>query len=284
MEGAVSLDRVVASLASIGSMPLTIHGLFVVGLVVGLILWLFGKKLLKPAFALFGLFMGGLIGLLLSASLLPATVAGVPTVYLGIGVGAVLGLIQGLATFRFAMAISAALIVALAASLGAAAWMKFEPLKRASETMRQAPAALISSAEKPPADTTSQPLAERLKPVAERVEAFASDIWSEFRQEWASLQPSQQTTMVLAGLGGLLGGLIVGLIFPKRMSIVVTALLGSAVWVPCGVWLAAAMDMPGKQFLTQSASTWLMVWFSLAALGVIIQTTMLNRSAKPAKE
>lgn len=270
------LGWLASTATAIGDLPAAIHLFAGVGLVVGLIMWLLGKKLLKPAFALLGMFVGGVLGFLLAATVLPATVVGVPAIYLGLGVGAVLGLVQGLATFRFAMAISASLIVAIAATLGAAAWMKFEPLQRAAEVAGRSPIELAPEI-RPPSLTSAENLKAAMKPVGEQVGAFVDEAREQLRQEWIALSTKQQTTIVLSALGGALVGLIFGLVFPTRASAGLTAMLGTAVWLPAAAWLLAAADVPFREHLRQSALVWLIVWIIVAAVGWTLQLTVMNR-------
>jgi len=273
-------QSLLASVSSLRNLPPAAHALTVGGLLTGLALWLFGGKLLKPAFALIGLIVGGMIGFLLVPTFMPATVAGVPTPYLGLGFGAILGLIQGLVLFRFSMAVCAALIFGLAATLGGAAWMKFEPLKRAADVASQ-PVSDLANAQgvtslTPP---SRQEIVENLRPVADKVQAFLDDAGAQLKGEWVKLTSRQQGTLVLCGLAGILGGLILGLVFPKKSSALVTALVGAAVWVPCAAWLAVAWNAPGNERLNFTALTWLVIWVCVAIAGLVIQATLLRKKS-----
>lgn len=278
---------VLASLGALQDLPSAAHWLVGGVLLVGLVLWLFGRRLLKPAFALLGLVSGGLLGFLLLPAVAPATIVGVPSPYLGLGLGAVLGLIQGLAFFRFAMAIAAAAMLALAAGIGSAAFMKFEPLRHAAEVARQpvstisplTPAGLSAAP-----DDARGPVVERLQPVAQKVTGFLEELWGTLRDEWAKLTTRQQAVIVLSTLVGAGAGLVAGLIFPKRSSAALTALLGAAVWLPAAAWLLIALDTPLKGSMDQPAIVWLGVWGALAAIGLALQMTVLRPGqSKPAE-
>ncbi len=273
-------QSLLASASTLRDLPPAAHALALGGLLTGLALWLFGGKLLKPAFALIGLIVGGMLGFLLVPTFTPATIASVPTPYLGLGLGAVMGLVQGLVLFRFSMAVCAAIIFGLSATLGAAAWMKFEPLKRAADVASQPVGAIagasgVSSLSTP----TREEVTQNLRSVAERAQAFLDDVGAQLRGEWVKLSSRQQGTLVLSGLGGILAGLVVGLVFPKKSSALVTALVGAAVWVPCAAWLAVAWNAPGNERLNFTALTWLVIWVCVAIAGLAIQATLLRRKA-----
>jgi hypothetical protein len=276
------LSQILASTSTLRELPPAAHALAIGGLITGLALWLFGGKLLKPAFALLGLVIGGMLGFLLVPAFFSTTILGVPSPYVGLGLGLLLGLIQGLVLFRFSMAICTALILGLAATLGAAAWMKFEPLKRAADVANQPVSTLTGSV---PAGASSltiptrEEAIEKLRPVAERVGAFLDDAGEQLKSEWTKLTPRQQGTLVISGLAGILGGLILGLVFPKKSSALVTALVGAAVWIPCAAWLAIAANAPGNERLNFTAFTWLLIWLGVTILGLVIQATLLKKKA-----
>lgn len=258
-------------------LPTSAHALALGALIGGLIMWAFGRRLLKPAFALAGICLGGLLGLVLVPSFAPDTILGVPSAWIGLGLGLVLGLVQAIALYRFTMAVAAAVILGVAGTLGAASWMKFEPIQRISEV---APTPVPIGEFTPPALTqppTAEQLLEHVKPVAERVRVFAVEIGDAIAAEWALLSSKQQGILVLSGLGGVVLGLVLGLVFPSRASAVVTSLLGAAAWLPAAAWLSAATEAPWHGRLPTTAMTWLIVWVSVSTLGVLIQLSMSAR-------
>src|SRR5512140_1812676 len=108
--------------SSVRSLPWVAHAVVGAGLAAGIVMWLCGGRLLKPVFALLGGLMGGSIGFVLMASV-TESIAGIPSPYLGLGVGAVLGLIAGIALFRFAVAISTGLAFGIAGLLVSATYL-----------------------------------------------------------------------------------------------------------------------------------------------------------------
>lgn len=264
---------------TIRDLPADVHLLAIAGVVVGLVMWLFGKRLLKPAFVVLGMFLGAVIGFVIASAAMPETIVGVPSIFVGLGVGAVLGLVQGLTTYRFAMAISAAVMLCLASTLGAAAWLRFEPLAKAAQVAGSS-AIELKPALTPQSLGSAAEIKAAVKPVGEQVQAFVSQAADQLRHAWGGLQASEQTTIVLSGLGGAIVGVIFGLIFPTRASAGLTAMLGAAVLLPSAAWLLAAADAPGREHLPQSALVWLIVWLAVAAVGCILQLTVMNRRAK----
>lgn len=94
--------------------------------VVGGIVWLFGGKLLKPAFILIGGVIGSAIGAVYTPSLIQ-TIGGLPAAYPGMAVGLIIGMILSVVLFRFAMATMTAGILGAAGILTAVIALAYVP-------------------------------------------------------------------------------------------------------------------------------------------------------------
>lgn len=301
-------EGVTTSLTSaVQALPIAAHLLAGGALGAGLILWCMGRRVVKPMFALVGGLVGGGAGFLLAPAFGPAEIGGIASPYLGLGVGAVLGLIAGVMLFRFAVAISTGTVLGLAGvlvslilmtspevqaeagdALGAAALQTFQGPEDGSADETVAPGA-DPSALAPPAPAEFVPSVDaalseetklKMKAVAERVEAFLAALGEELRPRWEALPGRARLTIIAAGLGGAAVGFLLGLVMPQRSSAAVTALFGAAVWLPAAVWLAHALDAPGREILNLSALAWTVTWVVLAAVGFAAQVSGMRRPKK----
>ncbi|HLO41702.1 MAG TPA: hypothetical protein VK176_11820 [Phycisphaerales bacterium] len=93
---------------------------------VGGIVWLFGGKLLKPAFILIGGVLGAAVGAVYTPGV-TQTIGGLPAAYPGMAVGLVVGMILAVVLFRFAMATLSAGIIGSACILAAIISLAYVP-------------------------------------------------------------------------------------------------------------------------------------------------------------
>src|SRR5690606_1985356 len=103
-------------------------------------LWLFGRKLAKPAFFLVGGLLGAAAGFLLLPAFGTPDIADVPSPYIGLGVGAAAGLILAGFVFRFTMALASAAVVGIAALLISSIYVTANPPDPENTEQVQTPA------------------------------------------------------------------------------------------------------------------------------------------------
>jgi hypothetical protein len=115
------------ALDALSALPVGAHLTVVVAILVGLALWLFGRKLAKPAFLLVGGLLGAAAGFLLLPAFGTPAIAEVPSPYIGLGVGAAAGLIVAGFVFRFTMALASAAVVGIAALLISSIYVTANP-------------------------------------------------------------------------------------------------------------------------------------------------------------
>lgn len=115
------------ALDALSALPIGAHLTVVVAILIGLALWLFGRKLAKPAFFLVGGLLGAAAGFLLLPALGTPDIAGVPSPYIGLGVGAAAGLIVAGFVFRFTMALASAAVMGIAALLISSIYVTANP-------------------------------------------------------------------------------------------------------------------------------------------------------------
>ena len=134
------------------------------------------------------------------------------------------------------------------------------------------------------APTIREPLADLndVNPASQRAREFWGAIKSESCEAWGSLPSGGKVWIACAGLVGLAMGTILGLMLPAWSAGATTSLVGSAIWLPCGVWLAHATGVPGHTHLTLSPIGWAMVWVVAALIGMAAQWRGLIDTGEPA--
>ena len=111
-----------SAIAQLRDLPWGAHALAAGALATGLILWLIGRRVLKPMVVVLFLLLGSAVGFVA----LPMTgLAGSVSVYVGMLVGAAVGALMGVLLYKFAMAVGLGLVLGVAAPLTAAAVMSF---------------------------------------------------------------------------------------------------------------------------------------------------------------
>ncbi len=243
-----------------------VMALAAVAVVVGLILWLSGGKLLRPASVLGSAITGGFLGWSLLPRVLPQIVEGVPTPMIGLAVGVAGGAGLGLALYRLTAAALSATTLA-GAGLVAAAFL------------------LPSTTDPAPVPTVSiAAIGETISTIRTRDAADAA--WRTTGElalaRWEHLEEKGRATVLAgAGLGGVLG-LLLGGLAPRRSSAIATALLGSGVLLG-GAWsLMHSLAIPGRELFTHGLVVNVVVWLALAAVGLAIQWPSRAPAGEPA--
>lgn len=273
-----TLLTVIQDPGSFQALPAAAHILAGIGVLTGLVFWLMGRKLLKGAFALFGGVAGAMAGFFLLPTVMESFY-GVPSPYLGLAAGALIGLSIGVFLFRFAVAITTGLALGLAGALIGAVYIHFAPAPPSETPAIAAPALNTPIPPTGLSPTTSDRIQKALdaaRPMAQDVADFVSHRADEVYTAWKALPTHEQMVMAISGFGAASIGFALGLLAPKRSSAIATALFGSALWMGCGVWLAEAANMPGYDRL-HNAVVWLPAWLILAMAGFVLQIKGLGR-------
>jgi len=268
--------------ASLTSLPMAAHVLAAGALIAGVILWLMGRKVLRPIFCILGCLSGAAAGFFLMAQTAD-TFFGVPSPYVGMVVGAILGLAAAYMLFRFAVAISTGLALGLAATLIAAAYLNFRPAPPPSAPLTT-PALSAPGFDSTglPSLTTKEEVIEAVRPIAREVQEFVTAKFQDLRTAWEARTGQDRLILAGSGIGAAVAGFLVGLMAPRRSAAVATALVGSAVWMASAAWIATATRAPGHEHLDQTAVVWLVIWLVVASMGVALQITGLKQKKKPA--
>lgn len=289
------------SLPEGGTVPLA------VALIAGIVLWLFGAKLVKPVFFVFGFAIGGFVG----ATVLPLT--GLPPIEIGsitltpgitgLIAGAIIGSLIALAMFRIVITMTAAFAFAVAGLLGAMVFLHFNPTPTDPNAIDESSLALSETIddtnERVFEDALNREAANRaidalndqstddpfidsdtkqeLLDAAERSRAFVQRSVNKVNRQLESMPARDKMIAFSSMFAGLALGLLVGVTMPTRTAALVTALLGSAVWIGAGVALLTANNGTLPEFLHRSAVVWAAAWIVITLVGLVVQLGFLRK-------
>lgn len=268
--------------------PISLPLIVGIGLACGLILWLFGKQVLKPIIAILGGAWGSALGILAPTWLGISMIGDVPASLVGMGVGALLGALVGLALYRTLITFTtglafgtAGLLVSLAILSGAPAAAETPDSAMTIPQVAQVEPAGEAETQAP---VQEQTVSEATAVVAERASRFVRESMHAVTQRFDTLSEHDRLTVLGSTLGGLLIGLIAGLAAPGRASALVTAAFGSGLWLYCFAWLSVQQDAPWAHSLTLGPGGWVVTWAIATAAGVAVQLMLWGKkSAKPAE-
>jgi hypothetical protein len=266
------------------SVPWAVHAPVLLALLTGLVIWLFGGKVLKPAFTVACVCTGGLFGSILMPTMISDQVMGVPSPYLGMALGGVIGIAVAIAVYRAVMASAGALVFALVGFLGAGVYLSHQPgsltpsprdpERPMDQRLVEAATEFGKAAKVDPAQAAKGVVtipAEQMREIAKAASSEIGDVWSRM--------PTQsRLTLVGGAFGAAIVGLFFGAVFPRRAAAVITALLGSAILLGSVTWLVRTLDLPMRGWFDLSATGWLSVWGIVAAVGGAIQLSSAKDS------
>lgn len=280
------------------------HALAGAMMLLGLVLWLFGGKALRVAFATFGTAIGIIVGIAL-----PPEIAGGPMRVLAVVVGGLLGALLGGAAFRFTVAFVLAaafaiVVPVLTAELSAqygSPVEQLDPDQPLTETELYIDGVRIETDQeardlfdqhKPSAhiDPDGQPIGadqktepdNRWRIWLDRCERFVGQLINEYQAAWDNLPARDKSLLVITCIGGLVFGLAIGLALQKTSAILVAAGAGGILFLPATVWLIHASGAP-TQWLPATEGAWTMVWIGLSAIGALTQRFLIPPKKKQSK-
>jgi hypothetical protein len=255
----------------------------------GIVLWVSGRRVLKPTVGFIAAGAGALLGLLAVPALAPD--AGVSPLVGCLG-GWVIGLLSGILLYRpcvallFGVALGAGTAVAAAGVLTLVAnWPppSFEGLFTSGSGRQSQVAGVVGGrgstefrlTDSPTPAVSVQaivgPLAEGARDMAAAARDLGECLEHEARLGWDQSSTRDRIIMCSAGGVGLLVGAWLGLSLPAWAASGVTALVGAAIWLPGAVWLAHATNLPGRDALSLPPTGWTIVWVVVSILGMAAQ-------------
>ncbi len=271
------------------------------GLIAGVLLWLWGRKLVKPLYALVFGVGAGLIGFTGPAMLgLPVD----PNILM-IAL-AIFGVIVGLVVFRITMGITLGVVLGFAVATGAV--LAIGAQDEAKQAVQSAPVPdeeqlyqdsaelmeqlgsdeLQRSIDDLAASMNGEASADPDEPsdverialsAAKQVQAFMLELWHEVGTWWETIPIRLRIAAVGGWLMGFALGLLLGLAKPALVAGFASAFVGAAIWLPCGAYLAHWASIPGSGFLPDSAGGWASVWIVVSCIGAGIQWTKRKPTA-----
>jgi len=294
--GAQSLENGLISATSLPDLPVGGQAIVASALLAGLILWLFGGRLVRFVYAV--LFtLGGL-----AAGFFGPAAAGLQVnPYISLVVGGVIGLLLGLLLFRISMGITlgaaGTLVGPLAASAAMVAWPGLAPGDAGGGTAMTGEELLLDDVPVEGADRAGEEASalgdqffdaardvlpedigadEAARSAAERIQAFVASLVEEGQAAWEDLPPQRRNVLAGSALVAGLIGLLLGLLAPMRTATVGSSFLGAGVWMGVGAWMIRDYGLPGRNLLPQSSVVWVAVWLLVAIAGALLQWTAMK--------
>lgn len=255
------------------------------GLVAGLIVLVAGGKLVRGGLILAGLASGAGLGFLLSPLVFSQPAMwGVSTGLIGAVLGGVGGAGLALVLFRTAAAAaSATSLAALGVLIASIAFAHVKndvivPSQAAGPAARAwADAASQSLTPEAPSDDVARGLSASA--LGERGLAGARALLAatgELAQRmWAGATPAGRVYLAGGATVGVLVGLVLGVLSPRRAMATTTSLMGAGVCVACMAVLAPHVGIDTAANGTERVALW--AFGALAALGVFVQWASLRK-------
>lgn len=264
-----------------------------IAVLAGVVLWVSGGRLIRPALGLVGVLVGSTVGWVagqaFNLGLATWAVVAVAAVIVGflasradrMAVPALLALMLGVAAPTGLMVV----LIAIDAfsgdeppSAGPATMAAEDPLAEDS-WIAGAPDYLVDFLEQvrevgsPPDNgaRAKRPLDEVIPERVAEARGEADLIWAAAQRAWDKAPQKLAAGLAGSSLVGALVGLIVGVVAPTFSAALVTALIGSALWLRCGGVLVTMVGLPGGSVLPRTVPGWLLVWIAASVIGLGIQ-------------
>lgn len=283
------LSRSIQELPLAGLVPVAL------AVVVGLLLWGAGRRLIRPGFAAAGLLIGLALGWIIGENINLGVPAFVPALVAGVGLAAVAAL-----TYRLAVAGALAIVLGVGGPMAVVAVGELQH-KESSQTQEavDAPAdGALTDLGTPPAeedafdrwlrekarehlpglvaeDLTTEELAQQLgfsehaSQHMDTVKSWAQAVYAAAKQYWDDL-PEHLRPAVLGAAGtGALAGLLIGALIPGLSASIVTAFGGGLLWLTGGRIIAEHLS--GHAVLPATGRGWLVLWIAISLIGLVIQ-------------
>ncbi len=243
--------------------------------VLGLILWLLGRKLARPACAVGGLVWGGMGGFVLVQQ------AGMTQwLFAFVVVAAVAGCLLAWFLFRVWMGLSAAIILGLAIPAMVLVWQGAPPPAPPEAEARTEAPAQLDAAEVQPLDADAlklqgEELVDKITAdVQARLRALYEEQAATVRGWWEQLGSRGQWTLLIAAAAGASFGLIVGLIAPYFAASIQTALVGGLLLLASAIELTQTYLPAGAGFLPTELRGRLLLLGLITLAGIAVQWTL----------
>lgn len=281
-----TLDQVNQIVAAIQNHPLWAHAGLVTLLVAGAMLWIAGRRVLKPTFVVLGALAGGFLGNAIVPGMGIQGMFGLSGGMAGAAVGGALGALAAILVFRVAIGVLAATVVSGLAVLAASIFIQTsEPAPQ--EFRDRSDAALVEPETSLDEDSSSwqEGLRDELKQGARDIAAgekkpgqFVTDLYKGLKAElWDPLDGGDKVLLTSSGLAGFVAGLALGVFAPRKTTALVTAFAGAGMWLPAIYFLSQSLDLRGKAMFERTPVEWLAIWLVISLTGLFIQWKGLKK-------
>jgi hypothetical protein len=280
--------------------------------VLGLLLWAAGRRMLRFAVAAAGLVCGSLLGLLAGEATGMAYAA-----WIGSVIGALAMAGAALLAFRAAVAMIMAVVFAIASPLCVIAiaeiqakragvsvrdgeihnpitdkatqwWDRVEQTEAGEQTRLAIKSATDATKKKLDAslqrarDALSESVGTQVADQLAEVQRFTARLVAAIKSQWDQAPESMRPTLIFAALLGAVVGLFVGFFAHSFSAAAVTACAGSLLWLGAARVLAVRLGIPEGPWMPASGTAWLSVWLITALLGLGIQWSFRRRKVTSA--
>lgn len=282
-----TLEQVNQIVAAIQQHPLWAHAGLLTLLVAGAMLWIAGRRVLKPIFAVLGALAGGFLGSAIVPGMGIDSMFGLSGGMAGAAVGGALGALAAILIFRVAIGVLAATVVSGLAVLGASIFIQTrEPAPTELDVKADSESALVEQegTEDQPSllpDAVRDQVKQGVGEVAsgeKKPGQFVTDLYRGLKAElWDPLEGGDKMLLTSSGLAGFVAGLALGVFAPKKTTALVTAFAGAGMWLPALYFLSQSLDLPGKAMFERTPVEWLAIWLVLSMTGLFIQWQGLKK-------
>jgi hypothetical protein len=245
--------------------------------VMGVLVWLFGWRLVKPMFMVMGLLEGTLAAMLVARAVSPG--ADVTGWCLG---GALLGAIAGFMLWRIGVGLGLAALGALAGlAIGLA--INAAPLPAVSDALTQSTDAFRQTLAKAAVeDIKAKVTADKVESgvkISEPLTQAADPLRKTVGDWWAGLATSAKWVLgsCSVGLAGI--AFVVGIVFARSVSALVTAFIGTLMMAPGVHRLLDFAPASVTQKVSLSPGAVGVAILVAGVIGALIQWTQLRKSA-----
>lgn len=274
--------------------------------VTGLVLWTAGRSVLRAAFAIVGLMVGGIIGWIIGDSL-----GGTLTPWIGALVSGILLAVGAALMYRAAVAVSMSVLIGLASPLAVITVAELQAA-RAGKTLSDGEvsnpiADKVTEWWNGPSGASSRPhetsieeeirnesirratdaLQDRIReaPQLQEFRRHGERFVEALKQKWYSTPEKMRPTLILAAVSGAIVGLLFGILAPSISASAVTSFGGSLLWLTALQILALRFGVPDGPWFPKSGMLWLGIWLITTLAGVVIQWTVQRKRAdKPQRQ
>jgi len=265
-----------ADLAQLAAdLPSVATVLAVSGLIIGLLLVLFGNKLVRTAHAITGLIVGAMLGFVLSNGFDENGV----WIAWSIG-GAAIGLVLSLVLFRLWVGVSLAIVLGVMMPVLVLLWSHTSPPATVDvagdDTVQSLRDATRDAAN--PLTREDVQLPELTEEMKEKLAALPAAQWQAVTEWWTDLADSDRQAALLALGAGLVLGLIFGLIKPHLGAALQAALVGAVLLTLSGQHVLT-LFLDEESNLPRGPRVFVLAVGLITILGVLVQWTILRGKA-----